>query len=106
MPILALSQLSRSIEMRSDKRPQLSDLRESGSIEQDADVVLFIDRSTSAEEAAESGRPALGTAKLIIGKNRNGMPGTINLAYDQQFTRFRSVSEVSPEAAFDAPPTD
>ena len=90
MPIIALSQLSRSIESRSDKRPMLSDLRESGAIEQDADIVAFIDRSTSPEEAAQANRPDPGEAKLIVAKNRNGALGTIDLVFIDRTTRFNS----------------
>jgi len=89
VPVLALSQLSRVVETRKDKRPQLSDLRESGSIEQDADVVLFIDRSISQKESAAQDRPDDGQAVLIIGKNRNGPTKDINLIYDYKFTRFK-----------------
>ena len=68
MPVIALSQLSRAVEMRGKKRPMLSDLRESGSIEQDADIVMFIDRSMDEIEAESEGRPDLGTAELIVGQ--------------------------------------
>jgi replicative DNA helicase len=90
VPILALSQLSRAVESRKDKRPQLSDLRESGNIEQDADVVMFIDRSLSNEEAESFDRPALGLARLIVGKNRNGAIADIDLVFDAPYTRFRN----------------
>ena len=72
MPVLALSQLSRAVEMRGKKRPQLSDLRESGSIEQDADIVMFIDRSMDESEAESDDRPDWGTAELLVAKHRNG----------------------------------
>ncbi|MCL2756807.1 MAG: replicative DNA helicase [Coriobacteriia bacterium] len=88
IPILAVAQLSRSVESRGDKRPQLSDLRESGSIEQDADVVMFIDRSFTQEEAANPKRPNLGVARLIIGKNRNGAIRDIELAFTPEYTIF------------------
>jgi replicative DNA helicase len=104
IPILVLSQLSRSIEARTDKRPQLSDLRESGSIEQDADVVLFIDRLLQKEEAEDKGRPPEGTAKLYIGKNRNGLTGIIDLAFDNRTTKFTSLSTYTSTTAYDAPP--
>jgi replicative DNA helicase len=91
VPILALSQLSRAVESRKDKRPQLSDLRESGNIEQDADVVMFIDRSLSEEEAGSYDRPDAGTARLIVGKNRNGAIKDIDLAFDAPHTRFRDI---------------
>ncbi|MCL2136367.1 MAG: replicative DNA helicase [Coriobacteriia bacterium] len=89
VPIMVLSQLSRAVESRTDRTPQLSDLRESGSIEQDADVVLFIDRSMGRREAEQPNRPPLGTARLIIGKNRNGPTGDdIILTFDYATTRF------------------
>jgi replicative DNA helicase len=96
VPIIALSQLSRGVEARKDKRPMLSDLRESGSIEQDADVVMFIDRSLSDDEAATLGRPDSGMAKLIVGKNRNGATKDIDLVFDGSFTRFRDFHRDPP----------
>jgi len=89
VPVLALSQLARGIEQRESKRPMLSDLRESGSIEQDADVVLFIDRSKTAEEALEKNRPELGTANIIVGKNRNGPLGVAETVFSSETTSFR-----------------
>ena len=88
VPILALSQLSRSVETRGDKRPMLSDLRESGSIEQDADIVMFLDRSTSAAEAESDKRPDEGTAELIVAKHRNGATRDIKLAFVPEYTKF------------------
>ncbi|WP_165248579.1 replicative DNA helicase [Adlercreutzia sp. ZJ141] len=88
MPVLALSQLSRQVEMRGKKRPMLSDLRESGSIEQDADIVMFIDRSMDEMEAESEGRPDLGTAELIVAKHRNGPTRDIPLAFNSEYTRF------------------
>lgn len=88
VPILALSQLSRSVETRGDKRPMLSDLRESGSIEQDADIVMFLDRSTSEAEAESDKRPDLGTADLIVAKHRNGPTRDIKLAFLSEYTKF------------------
>ena len=92
MPVIALSQLSRAVEMRSGKRPQLSDLRESGSIEQDADIVMFIDRSTSERESQEDGRPPAGTAEVIVAKHRNGPTGDIQLAFQDHYTKFVSMA--------------
>jgi replicative DNA helicase len=97
VPILALSQLSRAVEARKDKRPQLSDLRESGNIEQDADVVMFIDRSLSPEEAESFDRPNLGLAKLIVGKNRNGAIADIEMVFDASYTRFRDYYREPPQ---------
>lgn len=88
MPVIALSQLSRAVEMRGKKRPMLSDLRESGSIEQDADIVAFIDRSMDEIEAESEDRPDMGTAQLIVAKHRNGPTRDIPLAFNAEFTRF------------------
>jgi replicative DNA helicase len=84
VPVVALSQLSRAVEQRGDKRPQLSDLRESGSIEQDADLVMFIYRDEYYDKASE----AQGTAELIVAKHRNGPLGTVELAYLSRYTKF------------------
>lgn len=81
VPIIALAQLSRAVEQRVSKRPILADLRESGSIEQDADIVMFLDRSTSDEEASQTGRPAKNEANLIVAKNRQGPTGDVRLAF-------------------------
>ena len=88
VPILALSQLSRSVETRGDKRPMLSDLRESGSIEQDADIVMFFDRSTTESEAESDKRPDWGTADLIVAKHRNGATRDIKLSFIPEYTKF------------------
>jgi len=87
VPVIALSQLSRAPETRSDHRPQLSDLRESGSIEQDADVVCFIYRDEVYNPTDENH----GTAELIIGKQRNGPTGTVQMAFLKEFTRFENM---------------
>jgi replicative DNA helicase len=96
VPVLALSQLSRQVEQRHDKRPMLSDLRESGSIEQDADVVLFLyrDEYYNPETAEEDG--TAGIAELNIAKQRNGPTGTIKLSFVKRFARF---SELPPPGA-------
>ena len=89
MPIIALSQLSRAPEARSNHRPQLSDLRESGSLEQDADVVAFLYREEyylSSAEAQEKGK--VGAAELIFGKQRNGPTGTVDLYFRKECARF------------------
>ena len=88
VPILALSQLSRAVEQRAGKRPQLSDLRESGAIEQDADVVMFIDRNTDPYADDQDGRPQKGTAELIVAKHRNGPTGQIQLVFNDRYTKF------------------
>ena len=87
VPLIALSQLSRAPEARSDHRPQLSDLRESGSLEQDADVVAFIFREEQYNRTEENE----GKAGIIVAKQRNGPTGTIELAFLKQFTRFENM---------------
>ena len=88
VPLLVMSSLSRASIGRSSKRPILTDLRESGSIEQTADVVMFIDRSMDEEEAESENRPDLGMAQLIVAKHRNGPTRDIDLAFNPEYTRF------------------
>src|SRR5262245_60543141 len=92
VPILALSQLSRAPEARGDHRPQLSDLRESGALEQDADVVLFIFREDMYTQDGERQPENDGTAEIIVGKQRNGPTGVARLAFIKQYTRFENLA--------------
>ncbi|BER92500.1 replicative DNA helicase [Thermatribacter velox] len=89
LPVIAVSQLSRAVEQRTPKRPQLSDLRESGAIEQDADLVIFIYR----EEYYNRNTPKKGIAEIIIAKQRNGPVGTVELAFLEDCTRFENLSK-------------
>jgi replicative DNA helicase len=115
VPIIALSQLSRAVEQRDDKRPQLSDLRESGSIEQDADVVMFVFREEYYVSRKEPppGTPehatwqvemerVHGTAEVIIGKQRHGPVGTVKLSFENQFTRFGNLSHSHANYGYDS----
>ncbi len=115
IPVIALSQLSRQVESREDKRPQLSDLRESGSIEQDADVVMFVFREEYYKEREKPGdhdiegmmkwKDAMGAlhgkAEVIIGKQRHGPIGTIELAFEGEFTRFSNLVQAYQQSGAD-----
>ena len=107
MPVIGLSQLSRAVEQREDKRPQLSDLRESGSIEQDADIVLFIYREDYYLAAKQPGRRPSGLrrlaggdgaglrqrAEVIVAKQRHGATGKVRLKFDSRITKFSDTAE-------------
>src|SRR5215510_12234201 len=92
VPIIVLSQLSRAPESRSDHRPQLSDLRESGALEQDADVVVLIYREDQYADRSQPAAENQGVAELIIGKQRNGPTGVVKLAFIREFTRFENLA--------------
>ena len=100
VPVVALSQLSRGPEQRTDHRPQLSDLRDSGSIEQDADLVMFLYRPGyySSSGLDEDGNPLEGKAELIVSKQRNGPTGTVDLFFHKECTRFDEVTHQHNDA--------
>jgi replicative DNA helicase len=95
IPVIALAQLNRAVEARTDKRPQLSDLRESGSIEQDADVVIFLNRPEQwgiGKDKGEDAESLEGIAEIIVGKQRNGPTGEIKLAFIKDYARFENLA--------------
>ena len=98
VPVIALSQLSRSVEQRQDKRPVLSDIRESGSIEQDADIVAFLyredyyQRQGTEEDKNEEEQAVDDVIEVIIEKNRSGARGTVELLFKKEYNKFASIS--------------
>jgi replicative DNA helicase len=92
IPVLAISQLSRSVESRNDKRPQMADLRESGALEQDADLILFIYREEMYTKG-ETPDDKKGKAEVIVGKHRNGPMGEVDLAFLSMYTRFEDLAK-------------
>ncbi len=108
IPVIALAQLNRAVETRTDKRPQLSDLRESGSIEQDADVVLFLNRPEyyGIKNFPDDGSSTDGIAEVIIGKQRNGPVGDVKLAFIKEYARFENLAHVRQIEEYTSIPTD
>jgi replicative DNA helicase len=104
IPVIALSQLSRAVEARSGRRPVLSDLRESGAIEQDADVVIFVHRpEIYGDRVLSDGQtPSEGIAEILVGKQRNGPTGQILLGFVKEYARFENLALITEEAI---PPT-
>ena len=96
VPVISLSQLSRSVEQRPNKRPMMSDLRESGAIEQDADIVSFIYREDYYKDPGEESEDN-GLTEIIIAKHRNGATGEVNLAFEKNYSRFSDLAQMGPD---------
>ena len=101
VPVISLSQLSRSVEQRPNKRPMMSDLRESGAIEQDADIVSFIYREDYYKNNEDNKTEETGLTEIIIAKHRNGATGEVNLAFEKNYSRFSDLAHIGPDGTSD-----